>query len=123
MRPADRQAVPTVAGAVARAAAICDPDRRSDGVRAFVESFEDDDRPASAGDDLSGELESTAQGIDPQRADPAVLATAAAATWIATAGEPAGDGDRVLQEGTRLFFGGEVPDGVAGWLRTRGISA
>ena len=110
-----------MASAVTRAAAICDPDRRSDGVRALVESFEDDDRPASAAEDLSGELESTARAIDPPGEEPEVLATGAAAAWIAATGEPAGDGDRVLQEGTRLFFGGEVLDGVADWLRARGV--
>jgi hypothetical protein len=112
-----------VSEAVSRAASICDPDRLNDGVRALVESFEEDERPASAPEDLPGERESTAHELDPEGDQPAVLATAAAASWIATTREPTDDGHRVLQEGARLFFAGEVPPPVAAWLRAHGISA
>lgn len=121
MRPGSRERIATVEEAVIEAAKACDPDGRSDGVTALVESFEDDERLATAVDDLAEELRSTAEEIDPDGLDPAVLAAAATAHWLAT--NP-GDADRpaeAVREGARLFFGGEPPAEVADWLGERDL--
>ena len=122
MRPGSREQVATVEEVVKAAARACDPERASDAVTAFVESFEEDDRPATAVDDLADELRSTARELDPAALEPAVLATAATAHWLAT--NP-GDVDRpehAVREGVRLFFAGDPPPEVADWLEGRWLA-
>jgi hypothetical protein len=116
VRPGDRKPIPTVAEAVERAAAICDPDGHDDAVRALIESFEDDERPVTAVEDLSGELTSVARGIDPEGDSPAAEMTAAAAVWLSTNADQADDRPHVLREAARLHFGGDPPPHVADWL-------
>ena len=72
--------------------------------------------------DLADELRSTARELDPAALEPAVLATAATAHWLAT--NP-GDVDRpehAVREGVRLFFAGDPPPEVADWLEGRGLA-
>jgi hypothetical protein len=52
MKPGNRETVPTVADVVREAAAICDPGGADAAVTALFESFEDDDRFATAAEDL-----------------------------------------------------------------------
>jgi hypothetical protein len=122
MRPGSREHVATVEEVVRDAAKTCDPDGTNGAITAFVESFEDDSRPATSVDDLDDELRSTARELDPAGLAPAVLAAAASAYWLAT--NP-GDRDRpehAVREGVRLFFAGDPPEEVAGWLVERGLS-
>jgi hypothetical protein len=121
MKPGDRETIPTISEVVREAAAITDPDGSDDAITAFFESFEDDDRPTTAAEDLEGVLLSTARGIDPEGDDPAALATAAAAFWLATNPGQADNGDHVLREGTRLAFRGDPPEPLAEWLAARGV--
>jgi hypothetical protein len=121
MRPGNRETVPTVSEVVREAAAITDPDGADDAITAFFESFEDDDRPTTAVEDLSDVLLSTTRGIDPEDDDPAALATAAAAFWLATNPDQADNGDHVLREGARLAFDGSPPEPVNQWLEARGV--
>lgn len=121
MRPGNRETIPTVSEAVREATAIVDPEGAETAVIALFESFEDDDRPATAAEDLSGELLSTARGIAPEGDVPAVLAAAAAAVWLATNPGQADNGDHVLREGIRLVFAGSPPEPLAVWLAARGI--
>ena len=121
MRPGSRETVPTVSEVVREAAAITDPDGADGAITGFFEAFEDDDRPTTAVEDLAGVLLSTARGIDPEGDDPAALATAAAALWLATNPDHADAGDHVLREGARLLFEGRPPDPVADWLAARGV--
>lgn len=121
MRPGDRTEPPSVADAVSRAAALADPDRTEAGVTGLIESFEDDTRPATASEDLQGELRSAAEALDPEGATPAIAATAAAAAWLATNPGHAGDAERVLREGTRLMFGNDPPESLEDWLAARGV--
>ncbi|MGN6215511.1 MAG: hypothetical protein ACTHN7_00915 [Solirubrobacterales bacterium] len=121
MKPGSRETIPTISEVVREAAAIVDPEGAHTAVTGFFESFEDDDRPATAAEDLQGELLSTAQGIDPEGDDPAALAAAAAAIWLATNPGQADNGDHVLREGTRLVFEGDPPEPLAAWLAARGI--
>lgn len=123
MQPGDRKQIPTVAEAVTRAASLCDPAGGDWAVTALLESFEDDDRPATAVDDLVGELGSTVEGVDPEGDSPAAAMTAAAAVWLSTNFDSAEDRERVLREGARLRFGDGVPAHVAGWLAAAGVSA
>jgi hypothetical protein len=121
MKPGDRERVPTVSEVVREAVALCDPDGTETAVTALFESFEDDDRPATASEDLAGELLETVRGIDPEGDDPAAAAAAAAAAWLATNPAQADNGNHVLREGARLVFDGSPPEAVAAWLADRGV--
>jgi hypothetical protein len=121
MKPGSRETIPTISEVVREAAAICDPEGADTAVTGLFESFEDDDRPTTAAEDLQGELLSTVRGIDPEGDNPAALAAAAAAIWLATNPSQADNGDHVLREGTRLVFEGNPPEPVAEWLTARGI--
>ena len=121
MRQGNRETIPTISEVVREAAAICDPEGSDTAVTGLFESFEDDDRPTTAAEDLRGELLSTVRGIDPEGDDPAALATAAAAVWLATNPGQADNGDHVLREGARLVFEGSPPQPVAEWLAARGV--
>lgn len=122
MRPGDRNPIPTMSEAVTRAAALCDPDGSDWTVTALIESFEDDERPATAVDDLAEVLRSTVAGVDPEGDSPAAAAAAAAALWLATNMDAADDRERVLREGVRLFYADGVPAGVKEWLAEQDVS-
>jgi len=122
MRPGDRTQVPTLAEAVARAAAICDPDREDGSVTAFVESFEDDERPATAVDDLADVLHSTRRGIDPNGDSAALAMTVATTVWLSTNPDQTEERQHVLHEAARLGFDDGPPDQVRGWLQERGAT-
>ncbi|HEX6456079.1 MAG TPA: hypothetical protein VF009_06120 [Solirubrobacterales bacterium] len=121
MKSGTRETIPTLSEVVREAAAIVDPDGSDDAITAFFESFEDDDRPTTAVEDLGGVLLSTARGIDPEGDDPAALAAAAAAYWLATNSGQVDNGDHVLREGTRLTFEGTPPEHLSEWLAARGV--
>jgi hypothetical protein len=121
MKPGNRETIPTISEVVREAAAICDPEGTDTAITGFFESFEDDDRPTTAAEDLQGELLSTVQGIDPEGDDPAALAAAAAAVWLATNPGQADNGDHVLREGVRLVFEGNPPEPLGEWLAGRGV--
>src|SRR3954465_5749036 len=122
MKPGNRETIPTISEAVGEATAIVDPEGTDTAVLGFFESFEDDDRPTTAAEDLKGDLLSTVRGIDPEGDAPAALAAAAAAFWLATNPSQADNGDHVLREGVRLAFEGEPPESLADWLAERGIA-
>ena len=91
---------------------------------ALYEIYEDDDRPVTAVEDLAGTLVATAEGIDPEGDDGAVLACAAAAAWIGMQPRDRNEdheADHVLREGVRMAFGKETPPQVADYLGGRGI--
>jgi hypothetical protein len=121
MRPGNHERIPTVSDAVRDAAAICDPDGAEIGVTALLEAFEDDDRPATAAEDLLGELLSSARGVDQNGEQPAVAATAATAAWLATNPSQADAGDHALREGVRLAFQGQPPEPLRDWLDERRV--
>jgi hypothetical protein len=121
VKPGNRETIPTISEVVREAAAIVDPEGADDAITAFFESFEDDDRPTTATEDLRGVLFSTVEGIDPEGDDPAALAAAAAAFWLSTNPAQADNGDHVLREGVRLAFEGNPPEPLADWLAARGV--
>ena len=117
MRTGDREPIPTVAEAVTKAAAICDPDGEDAAVRGLIDTFEDDDRPVTVVEDLSGELTSVEEGIDPDGLNPAAEMTVAAAIWLSTNPDQEHDHrDHVLRESARLYFHADPPPHVAEWL-------
>jgi hypothetical protein len=125
MPESDHHRTPTVSEAVRDAAAIVDPDGSDDAIMALYEIYEDDDRPVTAVEDLVGTLVATAEGIDPEGDDGAVLTCAAAAAWIGTNPRDRNqdqDADHVLREGARVAFGKETAPQVADYLASRGIS-
>jgi hypothetical protein len=101
VKPGNRDQAPTVAEAVREAAAICDPEGADAGVRALAEVFEDDDRPATAVEDLPVQLAAVARSVDPDD-DGQAQAAVAAAVWLSTNPADAGDRERVLRESSRL---------------------
>lgn len=121
MRPGNHETIPTISEAVREATAIADPEGTDTATLGLFESFEDDDRPATAAEDLQGELLSTVRGIDPEEDAPAAWAAAAAAVWLATNPSQADNGDHVLREGTRLVFEGNPPEPLAEWLADKKI--
>jgi hypothetical protein len=121
VRPGDRSRVPTVSEVVGKAAAICDPDGDDAGVRGLIDSFEDDDRPVTAVEDLSGDLSSTERGIDPDQDTPAAQMAVAAAIWLSTNPDQEHEGEHVLRESARMYFHDKPPADVAEWLAERGI--
>jgi hypothetical protein len=124
MRPGDHSRILTVSEAVRDGAAIADPSGADDAVMALYEIYEDDDRPATAAEDLAGDLIATARGIDPEGDDGAVLAAAAAAAWLGVNPHDQHedhDGDHVLREGVRLAFGKDVPPQVRTFVESRGV--
>jgi hypothetical protein len=123
MKPANRETVASVSEVVRKATAIVDPEGTDTAVLGLFAAFEDDDRPATAAEDLRGELLSSVRGIDPDGDDPAALAAAAVAFWLATNPGQADNAEHVLREGVRLVFEGDPPDTLEEWLATRGVTA
>ena len=122
MKPGSHETIPTVSEVVRDAAAICDPEGTETAVTALFESFEDDDRPTTAVENLEGELFETARAIDLEGDDPAVLAAASAAVWLASnPGRREGGDEHVLREAVRLTFDGRPPEPLADWLAARGV--
>ena len=122
VKPGDRKPVWPVSEAIREAAAICDPEGADSGVRALLESSEDDDRPVTAVEDLEGELRSSATGVDPEGDSGAVAMTCASALWLATNPDQEGEREHVLSEADRLWFKGEPPPHVEEWLAGQGVA-
>jgi hypothetical protein len=125
MPQGDHQRTPTVSEAVRDAAAVVDPGDADDAIMALYEIYEDDDRPVTAVEDLAGTLIATAEGIDPEGDDGALLACAGAAAWIGMHPHDRNEdhqADHVLREGVRMSFGKKVPPQVADYLASRSIS-
>lgn len=115
---------PTVSEAVRDGAALVDPGDADGAIRALYEIYEDDDRPVTAVEDLAGTLVATAEGIDPEGDDGAVLAAAAAAAWVGLNPRDRNedhDVDHVLREGVRMAFGKEAPKQLREYLSGRGV--
>ena len=115
---------PTVSEAVRDGAALVDPGDADDAITALYEIYEDDDRPVTAVEDLAGTLVATAEGIDPEGDDGAVLAAAAAAAWVGLNPRDRNEDhnvDHVLREGVRMAFGKDAPKQLREYLASRGV--
>jgi hypothetical protein len=121
VKPGNHERIPTVSEAVREGTAIADPQGTETAVTALYDAFEDDDRPASAVENLRGDLLSTVRAIDPEEDEPAAWAAAAAAVWLATHPSQVNKGDRVIREGVRLVFDAKPPEPLAEWLQERGV--
>jgi hypothetical protein len=122
LKQGQRHRIPTVSQVVSRGAAICDPAGADVAVTALVESFEDDERPTTAVDDLAGELGSTVGGVDPEGDSPAAAVAAAVAAWLGQDLGEHDDHERVIREAVRLGFADSVPADVEAWLEGQGIT-
>ena len=125
MRPGNPERIQSVSEAVREAAAITDPDGADGAITALYEIYEDDDRPATAVEDLLGTLIATAEGIDLEGDEGGVEVTAAAAAWLATNPAEANghERDHVVREGVRIAYRGKPPVQVESWLQIHGIEA
>lgn len=123
MKPGDHQRILTVSETIREAASVCDPEGTASAVTALYEAYEDDDRPATAVEDLRGELLSTVRGVDPEGDEPAASAAAATAVWLATNPAQAENGEHAMREGVRLVFEDRPPEALASWLADRDGSA
>jgi hypothetical protein len=121
MTPGSHERIPTVSEVVREGTAIADPNGTETAADALYDSFEDDDRPATAAENLAGELLETVRAIDPEEDEPAAWAAAAAAVWLATNPSQVDKGDHVIREGVRLVFDAKPPEPLAEWLEERGI--
>jgi hypothetical protein len=110
-----------VSEVVREGTAIADPNGTETAADALYDAFEDDDRPASAVENLTRDLLGTVRAIDPEADEPAAWAAAAAAVWLAKHPGQVGQGDHVLREGVRLVFKRNSPEPLAEWLGERGI--
>jgi hypothetical protein len=90
-------------------------------VQALYDGFEDDDRPATAAEDLGRELDETRVAVDPDGDSAAAKMAVASAVWLATNIEQADRREHVLREAARLHFRGELPEPVADWLAAQGV--
>ena len=125
VKSGDRLRIPTVSEVVREATAITDPEGIETAATALYDGFEDDDRPVTAAERLTGELLSTVRAIDPEEDEPAAWAAVAAAVWLASHPgliDNGGKGDLVLREGVRLVFEGKPPEPLARWLEERGVT-
>jgi hypothetical protein len=125
MPESDHHRTPTVSEAVRDAAAIVDPGDGDDAIMALYEIYEDDDRPVTAVEDLVGTLVATAEGIDPEGDDGAVLACAGVAAWIGMHPRDRNEdheAGHVLREGVRMAFHKHVPPQVTEYLSGRGVN-
>jgi hypothetical protein len=124
MRPGDHERIQTVAEAVREGAATVDPSGADGAIGALVEIYEDDDRPATAIEDLLGTLLATAEGIDLEGDEGGVELAAASAAWLATNPSQAGGGhehSHILREATRIAYKDHPPAQVVNFLANRGV--
>jgi hypothetical protein len=123
MRKAERHpSTPTLAEVVRRAAEACDPEGVEDGVWALVERLEDRDEPVTALDDVGDELAEATGAIDPQEEDPAIVMTAALATYLVYRRDEMDTPDeQLLRLAARAEFDGNPPEPVSAWLAGRGV--
>jgi hypothetical protein len=113
---------PTLAEVVHRAVEVCDPDGAEEGPSELLRRFEDRDEPVTAEADVELEIAEAKGAIDPQDEDPAVVMTAAVATYLAfRRTELERDPQELLRLAARAEFDGHPPDNVAAWLESRGV--
>jgi len=125
VKSGDRLRIPTVSEVVREATAITDPEGIETAATALYDGFEDDDRPVTAAERLTGELLGTVRAIDPEEDEPSAWAAVAAAVWLATHPAMIENGDKrdlVLREGVRLVYEGKPPAPLAQWLEERGVA-
>jgi hypothetical protein len=113
--------VPTVSDVVRHAVALVDPDGQDDIAPELLLAFEDDDRPAAGEPDLSEELQSTVQGLDPEGDSPAAAMAAATAVFLATQPDGGPDHAATLREAARVAWHGHPPEHVRRWLADHGV--
>jgi cell pole-organizing protein PopZ len=123
MRPArTRGEPPTLAEVVHRAVEVADPDGAEEGPAELLRRFEDRDEPVTAEADVEEEIAEVKGAIDPQDEDPAVVMTAAVATYLAfRRTEIERDPQELLRLAARAEFHGDPPENVADWLVAQGV--
>jgi hypothetical protein len=81
MKPGSRETIPTISEIVREATAICDPEGTDTAVIGLFESFEDDDRPATAAESEAVGLCADAAPAAPRRAEALPLRRVHVPAW------------------------------------------
>jgi cell pole-organizing protein PopZ len=114
---------PTLAEVVHRAVQVSDPDGGEEGPAELLRRFEDRDEPVTAEADVEQEIAEIKGAIDPQDEDPAVVMTAAVATYLAfRRTELERDRVELLRLAARAEFDGRPPEHVMNWLDAQGVA-
>ena len=123
MRPArTRGEPPTLAEVMHRAVEVVDPEGAEEGPSDLLRRFEDRDEPVTAEAHVEEEIAEVKGAIDPQDEDPAVVMTAAVATYLAfRRTELEREPEELLRLAARAEFHGEPPANVAEWLAVQGV--
>jgi hypothetical protein len=113
---------PTLAEVVHRAVEVTDPERAQEGPAELLRRFEDRDEPVTGEADVEQEIAEVKGAIDPQDEDPAVVMTAAVATYLAfRRTEIERDRIELLRLTARAEFDGKPAENVAQWLAEQGV--
>jgi hypothetical protein len=113
---------PTLAEVVHRAVEVSDPDGAEEGPAELLRRFEDRDEPVTAEANVEQEIAEIKGAIDPQDEDPAVVMTAAVATYLAfRRTEMERDREELLRLAARAESEGHPPPHVLRWLEARGV--
>jgi hypothetical protein len=114
---------PRVSDLVRRAVEICDPADEDAALGDFERALEDDDRPASAVDNLDEHLAVIVEGIDPDIENPAVSMAVAVVLYLARRRDEIDDDpEDILRLAARAEWKGDPPSAVLDWLAERGVT-
>jgi hypothetical protein len=93
-------------------------------VAQLLERFQDSDAPVTSEPDVEETIAEAKGAIDPQDEDPAVVMTAAVATYLAhRRTEMDDEREEVLRLAARAEFDGDPPPDVRDWLQAEGVRA
>jgi hypothetical protein len=113
---------PTVAEAVHRAVAVCDPAGEDGDLGDLLAWFEDADEPVAGVAGLDERLSEAGRAIDPEGDNPAVEMARAVALYLAYRRDEIGDDrEQLLRLAARAEFDAHPPEAVRDWLVDEGV--
>ena len=105
-----------------RAARVVDPADEDPDLGSFELTFEDDDEPIRALDDVPERVRGVLHGLDPEQQSGALQMAGALTTYLAfRRDELHTDDDELLRLAARAEWKGHPPDSVATWLAAQGL--
>ena len=108
---------------VRRAVALVDPDDNDPTAGDFERSFEDDDEPVRAVEDIEGRVADVLVRVDPATNNGAIAMAGALTVYLAyRRDEVHADPAKLLVLAARAEWDGAPPEAVVEWLADRGLS-